>query len=80
MKNKWTIHFGAFLLVGALLTGCGTTDNDNMNNEREDDAPLEQNEQEPNMNNQDEPGGNMQDDDMNLDEQMEEDMNRNNNE
>lgn len=50
MKGKWILNIGAFLLVGSLLAGCGTTTDDDIINEREGDAPLEENERDTNRN------------------------------
>lgn len=47
------VKFGAVLLTGALMTGCGTVEEDNDIDLREDEPPMENNQNEDNRDNGD---------------------------
>ncbi len=79
MKNKWVLNIGAFLLVGSLLAGCGTTTDDDIIDERNEDVPLEENDRDMNRNdnnNQNDRDNNIENDmEDNLDDNIQEDRN-----
>lgn len=50
MKNKWILNIGAILLAVGLMAGCGTMKDDNDMDPKENDAPIQDDEQDENLN------------------------------